>query len=69
LIVAGKVIVERKSVEKVHPAHQKRMLTYLRLTGMRLGYLLDFGVALRKDGMTRIVHGELGSLLRGSVPP
>jgi GxxExxY protein len=69
LIVAGKVIVGRKSVEKVHPAPKKPWLTCLRLTGMKLGCLLDFGEALRQDGMTRIVHGKLGSLLRGSVPP
>jgi len=37
LIVEGKVIVELKSVEQVHPAHQKQLLTYLRLTGMKLG--------------------------------
>jgi len=59
LIVQGKVIVELKSVEKVHPAHKKQLLTYLRLTGMKLGYLLNFGEALMKDGITRIVHGEL----------
>ena len=59
LIVEGKVIVELKSVEKVHPAHKKQLLTYLRLTGMKLGYLLNFGEALMKDGITRIVHGEL----------
>jgi GxxExxY protein len=59
LIVEGKVIVELKSVEKVHPAHKKQVLTYLRLTGMKLGYLLNFGEALMKDGITRTVHGEL----------
>jgi GxxExxY protein len=59
LIVEGKVIVELKSVEQVHPAHKKQVLTYLRLTGMKLGYLLNFGEALMKDGITRIVYGEL----------
>ncbi len=59
LIVDGKVIVELKAVEKVHPSHKKQVLTYLRLTGMKLGYLLNFGEALMKDGITRIVHGEL----------
>ena len=43
LIVEGKVIVELKSVENVHPAHKKQVLTYLKLTGLRLGYLLNFG--------------------------
>ena len=59
LIVEGKVFVELKSVEKIHPAHKKQVLTYLRLTGMKLGYLLNFGEALMKDGITRIVCGEL----------
>lgn len=59
LVVEGKVIVELKSVEKVHPAHKKQVLTYLRLTGMKLGYLLNFGEALMKDGITRTIHGEL----------
>lgn len=59
LIVEDKVIVELKSVEDVHPAHKKQLLTYLRLTGMKLGYLLNFGAALMKDGITRTIHGEL----------
>jgi GxxExxY protein len=59
LIVAGKVIVEIKSVEKVHPAHKKQVLTYLKLTGMKLGYVLNFGEALLKDGITRVINGDL----------
>lgn len=59
LIVESKVIVELKSAESVHPVHKKQLLTYLRLTGLKLGYLLNFGEALMKDGITRIVHGAL----------
>jgi len=59
LIVEGKVIVELKSVRRVDPAHKKQVLTYLKLTGLKLGYLLNFGEALMKDGITRIIHGEL----------
>lgn len=59
LIVEKKVIVELKSVEEVHPVHKKQVLTYLRLTEMKLGYLLNFGEALLKDGITRIVNGDL----------
>jgi GxxExxY protein len=59
LIVERKVIIEIKSVEKIHAAHQKQLLTYLRLTGIKLGYLLNFGDALMKDGITRIIHGTL----------
>lgn len=62
------MLVELKSIETVHPAHKKQVLTYLRLTGMKLGYLLNFGEALMKDGITRIVCGELCIHLRGSVP-
>jgi GxxExxY protein len=57
IIVEDKVIVELKSVEEVTAAHKKQLLTYLRLTGMRLGYLLNFGAALMKEGITRIVNG------------
>jgi len=59
LVVENKVVVELKSVEKVHPAHKKQLLTYLRLMGMKLGYLLNFGEALMKDGITRTIHGKL----------
>ena len=57
LVVAGKVIVELKSVEAVNNAHKKQLLTYLRLTGMKLGFLLNFGAAVMKDGITRTVNG------------
>ncbi len=59
LIINGKVIVELKSVEMIHPVHKKQLLTYLRLTGMKLGYVLNFGSPLMKDGITRIIHGQL----------
>ena len=59
LLVNGKVIVELKSVEKVHPAHKKQLLTYLRLTGLKLGYVLNFGEVLMKDGITRTINGDL----------
>ena len=59
LIVEGKVIIELKSVEKLIPAHKKQLLTYLRLTGKKLGYLLNFGEALMKDGIMRIINGTL----------
>ena len=59
LIVEEKVIIELKSVDKVSPAHKKQLLTYLRLTGLKLGYLLNFGDALMKDGISRIINGQL----------
>ena len=57
LIVEGKVILELKSVEWVTPAHKKQVQTYLRLTGCKLGYLLNFGDELMKTGITRCVNG------------
>jgi GxxExxY protein len=56
LIVDGRVLLEIKSVERVIPAHKKQVQTYLRLTGLRLGYLLNVGEAVLKDGITRCVH-------------
>jgi GxxExxY protein len=57
LIVEGKVILELKSVERVSAAHKKQVQTYLRLTGCKLGYLLNFGEEMMKTGVTRCVHG------------
>ncbi len=57
IIVHGKVILELKSVEKVTAAHKKQVQTYLRLTGCKLGYLLNFGEVLMKAGITRCVNG------------
>lgn len=59
LIVGGLVIVELKSIERVTPAHKKQLLTYLRLTGLKLGYLLNFGEALMRDGITRTINGSI----------
>jgi len=57
LIVAEKVIVELKSVERLQPVHSKQLLTYLRLTDMRLGLLINFGENLLKNGFKRVVNG------------
>jgi GxxExxY protein len=57
IVVEGKVILELKSVEQISKAHKKQLQTYLRLTGYRLGFLLNFGEALIKNGITRAVNG------------
>ena len=57
LVVNGKVIIELKSVETVKDVHKKQLLTYLKLTGMKLGLLINFGEALIKSGITRVVNG------------
>ena len=55
--VEKKVILELKSIEQISAAHKKQVQTYLRLTGCKLGYILNFGEALMKNGITRIVNG------------
>ncbi len=56
LIVEGKVIIEIKSVEKLAPVHRKQLLTYLRLSGIHLGILINFDTELIKDGIARVVN-------------
>lgn len=53
LLVNGLVIVEVKSVETLLPIHQSQLLTYLKLSGCRLGLLMNFNVPLLKDGIRR----------------
>jgi GxxExxY protein len=60
IIVENQIIIELKSVEKTTNAHKKQLLTYLKLTGMKLGYLLNFGEAMMKHGITRTVNGLSG---------
>ena len=57
LIVAGKIIIELKSVEQLSKAHRKQTQTYLRISGLKLGYLFNFGEALMRDGIVRAVNG------------
>ena len=57
LIVSDRVIIELKSVETIAPVHKKQLLTYLRLAEKRLGLLINFGAALIKNGITRVVNG------------
>lgn len=57
IIIENKVIVELKSVEKVMDVHKKQVLTYLRVSNMHLGLLINFGAPLIKEGITRIVNG------------
>jgi GxxExxY protein len=59
LIVGGKVIIELKSVERVTPVRKKQLLTYLRLTGLKLGFLLNFGEALMKEGITPTTNARM----------
>ena len=55
LVVAEKVAVELKSVEKILPIHQAQLLTYLRLSGVRVGLLINFNVRVLREGIVRRV--------------
>jgi GxxExxY protein len=59
LFIEGKVIIELKSVEKITGVHKKQLLTYLKLTGTKLGFIINFGAELMKDGIVRIINGIL----------
>lgn len=55
VIVDGRVLLELKTVERLMPIHRAQLLSYLRLTGLRTGLLLNFHVALLRDGLVRMV--------------
>ncbi|MCR4315648.1 MAG: GxxExxY protein [Planctomycetes bacterium] len=57
LIVEDKLIIELKSVEKNLPVHKKQLNTYLKLSGKKLGLVTNFGMALMKEGIARVVNG------------
>lgn len=56
LLVADLVIVEIKSVEALAPIHAAQLLTYLKLTGVKVGFLINFNVVVLKEGIRRLVH-------------
>ena len=55
LIVEDRVILELKSVDQISKAHRKQLLTYLKLSGLQVGLLLNFGAHLMRDGIARVV--------------
>ncbi len=59
ILVEKKVVIELKSVETVLPVHKKQLLTYLRLSELKLGLLVNFGSAYIKDGIERVINGVL----------
>lgn len=56
LLVASSVVVELKSVEALAPIHEAQLLTYLKLTGVKVGLLINFNVVVLKNGIRRPVH-------------
>ena len=57
IMVEGKVVLELKSIEQVTRVHKKQLQTYLRLANFKLGFLLNFGEDLMRNGITRAVNG------------
>jgi len=59
ILVSGRIVAELKSVDKLLPIHSAQLLTYLKLTGLRVGYLLNFNVVhMREGGIKRMVNGQ-----------
>lgn len=56
LVVENAIIIELKACEKIEPIHHAQLLTYLKLSGLKLGLLLNFNVPVMRDGITRIVN-------------
>ena len=56
MVVDGLVIIENKTVERIAPIHEAQLLTYLKLSGLKLGFLLNWNVTLMKNGIQRMVH-------------
>ena len=57
LLVEGLVVIELKAVETILPVYRSQLLSYLRLGGFKLGYLLNFNVTHMRDGIVRMVNG------------
>lgn len=56
LVVEDSVVVELKAVERLEPIHEAQLLSYLRLSGCRVGLLINFNVKVLKNGIRRLVH-------------
>jgi iron complex transport system substrate-binding protein len=70
--VENRVIVELKSVEKMNPVHGKQLLTYLRLSSLQVGLLINFGAPTLKEGLRRVVNqlpASASPLLRVNQTP
>ena len=56
MMIQRAVIIENKTVDKIAPIHEAQLLTYLKLTNLKLGFLLNWNVPLMKDGIKRMVN-------------
>ena len=68
ILVNDSVIVEVKAVEEIHPVHKSQVFTYLKLTGRRLGLLINFNVRLLRDGVRRIACGKTSPGAQSPLP-
>ena len=68
IIIENTLIMELKSVEAIAPVHPKTLLTYMRLTNLEIGLLINFNVALLKNGITRLVDDEWQNRNRKNNP-
>ena len=57
ILVENEIILELKSVDEIQPVHMAQLLSYLKLTNKKMGFLINFNVPLIKEGVRRIVHG------------
>jgi len=56
LLVSNEIIIEIKSVDKIFPVHEAQIISYLKLSGLKLGFLINFNVPLLKNGFRRFVN-------------
>lgn len=59
LLVENKIVIELKAIEDLMPIHEVQLVTYLKLSGMKLGYLINFNVSYLKFGIRRRINGEI----------
>ena len=57
MLVEGVIIIENKAVQELLPIHKAQLITYLKLSGLKLGFLLNWNVELMKEGINRMVNG------------
>jgi len=56
IVVEGIILLELKSVDSIHPVHEAQIITYLKLSGIKLGFLINFNITLMKKGLNRFVN-------------
>ncbi len=62
LLIEEEIVIELKSVEVILPVHEAQLVTYLKLSGKRLGLLINFNVPILKDGIRRRINGYFASV-------